>query len=763
MPIAAPLFLSRSDASSLMGLLDSLTGEELLFSDLSVGSYEGFTAARQLADQLDVELSHGIFARSVNQSSSPSERVAAWVDAEGRGDALIAKAHGYADTLATAASDIDANIVIILPRSGERVCEEDDWFLYFLAAALKTNSRSLHFFADSDFPDDYLLKGLELQRTMITPSGKPEAGQAPPLIAVMPGLLTQNQVVQLASERLLDDVELLPLRNGHYLISPTHRLFMAQLSDSEVCRACEEALLITRNEPILVGLNIAKMERGLELGCEISDLVAAAWQLCGEGGLDIAERYFAVIAKYLKTHSYNDYLQVAVEMQSFRIAAQRFDIAATLEEPDPEHGDPKLSADVFFTLGWARILNGDAKGSAAAFAESGDRQLKLAENAIDLYLLNIFALSLLRNGDWDGAMHIEQGIAKRLTLLPSTDWHLHYINNFNLARLYRIKGELKQALIHVREVLKTTEGVQTDSDHIYFNLTLGDLAQRQEQQGEALVYFWRAAMHFLCNPVPEAIGWRTLMSVLGKRIPMEVTTPNLIADGLCSKLFDAASDVGLALVSSSVHIPFQYVERGLGLATDGCRVLSNPYMGALVSSPEDQGKPTYDSAAYAQLRSFCMQIFDEYSANSWDWSTGSIMFSPLYSVEIEPQQLDQTACLVLKYGLTQVVADSAAEENMSLEAAASRVHLRLAPAVAEVKNAADKLGAVASFKRYKEDLEFRGWAPALLRLLRDAGKPVCVTEALEKGVLQEDETGYRGIGHQLSRLESQGVILMTCE
>ena len=194
MPIAAPLFLSRSDASSLMGLLDSLTGEELLFSDLSVGSYEGFTAARQLADQLDVELSHGIFARSVNQSSSPSERVAAWVDAEGRGDALIAKAHGYADTLATAASDIDANIVIILPRSGERVCEEDDWFLYFLAAALKTNSRSLHFFADSDFPDDYLLKGLELQRTMITPSGKPEAGQAPPLIAVMPGLLTQNQV-----------------------------------------------------------------------------------------------------------------------------------------------------------------------------------------------------------------------------------------------------------------------------------------------------------------------------------------------------------------------------------------------------------------------------------------------------------------------------------------------------------------------------------------------------------------------------------------
>ena len=83
--------------------------------------------------------------------------------------------------------------------------------------------------------------------------------------------------------------------------------------------------------------------------------------------------------------------------------------------------------------------------------------------------------------------------------------------------------------------------------------------------------------------------------------------------------------------------------------------------------------------------------------------------------------------------------------------------------MAEVKNAADKLGAVASFKRYKEDLEFRGWAPALLRLLRDAGKPVCVTEALEKGVLQEDETGYRGIGHQLSRLESQGVILMTCE
>ena len=83
--------------------------------------------------------------------------------------------------------------------------------------------------------------------------------------------------------------------------------------------------------------------------------------------------------------------------------------------------------------------------------------------------------------------------------------------------------------------------------------------------------------------------------------------------------------------------------------------------------------------------------------------------------------------------------------------------------MAEVKDAVDNVGASVSFKRYKEDLEFRGWAPALLRLLRDAGKPVTVTEALEKGVLQQDETGFRGIGHQLSRLESQGVILMTCE
>jgi len=740
-----------------------MTGEELLVADLSVGSFEGFTAARQLADQLDVELSYGIFARSVNQSSSPSERVAAWVDAEGRGDALIAKAHGYAGTLATAATDIDADVVIILPISGERICEEDDWFIYFLAAALNTNYRRLHFFADSGLPDDYSITGLKLHRTTATSNACPESGRAPPLIAVMPGLLTQNQVVQLASESLLDAVELLPLRNGHYLISPAHRRFMGQLSDAEVCRAYEEALLITRNEPILVGLNIAKIERGLELGCEIADLVAAAWQLCGEGGLDIAERYFAVIAEYLKTHSYNDYLRVAVEMQSFRISAQRFDIATMLEEPDLELGDPQLCADVFFTLGWARILSGDAKGAGAAFAKAGDRELKLAENAIDLYLLNIFALSLLRNGDWAGAMNIEQGIGKRLTLLPSTDWHLHYINNFNLARLYRMKGEYEQALTHLREVLKTTEGLQTDSDHIYFNLTLGDLAQRQGRQEEALTYLWRAAMHFLCNSVPEAIGWRTLMSVSGKRIPMEATTPNLIANSLCSKLLDAASKIGLSLVSSSVSTPFHYAERGLGLATDGCRVASNPYMGALVSSPEDLGKPTYDSPAYARLRSFCMQIFNEYPATSWDWSAGSVMFSPMYSVEIEPQQLDQTACLALKYGLTKGVSGGVAGENMSLEAAASRVSLRLAPAVAEVKDAVDNVGASVSFKRYKEDLEFRGWAPALLRLLRDAGKPVTVTEALEKGVLQQDETGFRGIGHQLSRLESQGVILMTCE
>lgn len=762
-PVEVSLFSIGSQAE-FEQCLSTFSADELLVIDLSVGSLEGFSAARQLASQLQIELAYSIFGRSINQTSSPSDKVAAWVDAEGRGDTLIAKAYAHAEALAAAANGIKAGFLIILPLSGQRVCEEDNWFIYFLAAALRSESRPLRILSIGELPACFSLHGLEFVKEPVKFDAPPaeEMAEVPSLVSILPGLLAQNQVVQLAAEGLLDHVALLPLLGGMYLIAPAHRRLIQELSDQELNVAQEQALMIPGNEPILAGLNIAKLERGLSLDCAITDLVAAAWRLCGEGGLDVAEYFFAVIAEYLKHSSYNDYLRIAVEMQSFRISAQRFDVAASLEEPDVRLGETRLCEDVFFTLGWARVLNGNSEGSADAFSRAGNRELRNAENAIDLYLLNIFALSLLRNGDWDAAMKIEQGIGKRLRMLPEPDWHLSYINNFNLARLYRMRGENGLALNHIRAVLETTEGLQTDSDHIYFNLTMGDISARRESHSESLAYLWRAALHFLCNPVPEAIGWRTLMSVLGRRKAVDWKTPELIAEGLCSKLEQAAEKEGLTLVEKEFDLPFYYSDQGLGLINDECWTIAAPQFGALIMSPGDLGKPGYDSPAYRRLRSISMQIFDARSVGYDIDPVKSVMFTPTAGVELPPKEADQRACLALKYGVTKALSRQGAEPNLAIDEAAAQTSVHLPPVVADVVRTTDGLGALVSFKRYKEALELRGWAPELIFTVRDEG-PIKVTDALERGLLRADETGFRGIGHQLGRLESQGVITLQSE
>jgi tetratricopeptide (TPR) repeat protein len=761
-PVEVCLFTNV--AQQFEALLETLSAEEILVVDLSVGSLEGFSAARQLASQLDIDLAYSIFGRPINQSSSPSERVAAWVDAEGRGDSLVEKAYSHAAALAATSADLDADFLVILPFAGEKVCEEDNWFLYFLAAALNTDSRALRFCSPDELPEDFALHGLDFR--FEAASKEPDlddlTNNAPALLSVMPGLLKENQVVQLATEGILDEVALLPLMGGTYLIAPAHRRRIEALSDEELCVAHEQAELITENEAVIAGLSVSKLERGLAVDHPIADLVAAAWRLCGEGGLDVAERFFTVIAAHLKDHSYNDYLRVAVEMQSFRISAQRFDLAATLEEPDTEIGDAQLCEDVYFTLGWARVLGGNPEGAAEAFARAGSRDLKSAENAIDLYLLNIFALSLLRNGDWEGAMKIEAGINRRLALLPAPDWHLHYINNFNLARLYRMRGDYDSALTHVRAVLATTEGLQTDSDHIYFNLTLGDLAARRDYPKDAIVYFWRAAVNFLCNPVPEAIGWRTLMSVRGRRESLSAMTPDLVAKGLCLKLEQAATKANIALSDGESSIPFYYSEQGLSLDNQACRVIASSQLDPLIMSPEDPGRSGYDSCAYRRLRSIVIQIFESISSEKVSMPVGSIMFTPVSRVELLPEPSDQVPCLALKYGLVRSSSESSETQPFNLSEAVTRISVRLAPAVSAISSTPDGAGALVSFKRYKDTLELRGWAPRLIFMLRDT-EALNVADAIAKEIVTQDETGFRGLGHQLGRLESQGVIEIRCD
>ena len=513
--------------------------------DLTAGVASGLSCARQLASQLKLTIPDRIMTSGSAEAITPLNSIASWVDSEGRGDIVLQKSYHLANQIAAEfANTTNATLLLLLGHTNlEEIPSEECFFLWFLFNHPKIQQQTFIQTAGKA-QLNAVLSWLIPRWTKVQDvayATQSNVGIENLLITLIPGLIPGELLDRLLKAGHGLTIQFLALNGGDYLINPTQR----SLAKPGAIRTLPEFNQILRAFPKLYASLIlcgySPEDR------DISMLTNIAWAITGQGGISLAQKVVEALLAHCHERSLTEYFAVLMELQKLRISAQHyFPAAQDIVDYQLIPGDG--IRDYKITLGWARVLSGDSLGAYEVFSSIDAPSVTELKSPIDLYLCNIYALVLFRAGKTDDALAIELAINRHLTELEEPNYHLSYINNFNLARLYRFLGDLDREQAYFNKVLETTNGLRTESDQIYFNLTQAAIYERRGQPLEALVSTWLACVHWLACEVPEAIGWRTLLTLYSKR---QVIQPDLLPD-ISNKL---AETLSARLNSASLVLP----------------------------------------------------------------------------------------------------------------------------------------------------------------------------------------------------------------
>ena len=704
-------------ASSLFAIPALATDCPLFVVDLSQGPATGLHAARELGAQLGVELPASVMGRAPGEQD-PTRLVSTWVDAEGRGDSIMAHNAAIAELVASALRDRPQGALLILLGDADATTlpAEERHFLWFL----------LHHLADATLSvilqvsDEARLRELcpwiapHWLQTAAEPTIAPRDEHDP--LAWLPGLVPSTLLVALAELGHGQTIACLPLEGALHFVAPECR----PPATSRPPTFTAAVLAVIREYPLLHAQLVA---RGMPpSGGDFTALARSAWAIAGQGGCTLAERVLEALVAGAAAARMPAYGPLLRELQSLRISAQEY--RRTGAQPaDRALLDDETWRDFLLTRAWGKALSGDAAGSFADFQEAGPPSLAKAATAIDLYLCNIYALALFRNGRADDALAIEEGIGRRLDFAPQPNFHLRYINHFNNARLHRAAGRTADERKHLDGVLATTDGLRTESDQIYLNLTLAALEEREGNAAAALASTWRACVHWLSGSVPEAIGWRTLLALFSRRITLAPQDLGLVSQALLELLQRRVAACQLPLPPLPTTVPsFLNIRQARDVGTPRRTVHLAPRYGVLVAAAERHAS-ALDSAPHHPLAALVSALHAA-DAGLAGAAPATWLVDDGYGADI-PQGRDGLIAAALRWdaapdAASGVVIDDAALLACTLQTGAGVAHV-----------AAQDDGVVVSFKRYLPPFEApRALQPVVKGLLREGGLTLADAVAL---------------------------------
>lgn len=503
------------DSEQLLDLMDRAGADRrIVFADVSLGCSQGFQVAQELCVQL------GIVVRAPMMplpNAASGAGLAGWIDGEGQGDFAASGAFDLAARLVDALAAADPVCLLVLaPRPGHGWGEDNAQFLKFLALGLRGTPHVLSLVATRNAAPPPLPEPLLLNYAPAGMAEPPPRTAAGPL-AALPGLLAAGLVQRLDAATLQE--QLMPLDGGLFLVAPEDRVETASLG------ADAWTLLATAATGPPPGASwywcrpfaLAHLPVDRAASAEIS---AAAWRLAGLGGFGPAQFLLERAAARAEPLLASEITQARATMA---IAAQRFDIAAALPDPDPAL--PQLmQRNIRYCKAWGCVMHGDAAEALHQFDTAGPPAPgpESAGDAQALYLLNIYALVRFRNGDREGALRLEQAVEAGSAGLGRDLWHLRYINAVNLSRLYRNAGSLETAEAYFRRGLATLDGVRGETDQVFGNAALSRHAAARGDKAAARQAILRACLHWLAMAVPEALGWRAARSLVPPAMAGEI-------------------------------------------------------------------------------------------------------------------------------------------------------------------------------------------------------------------------------------------------
>lgn len=538
--------------ATLRQLLDTHGGpDRCLLVDLSLGAWRGHEAARQLADQLGLvpSLPHPRPATDVGEPGALpryAERISVGIDVEAAGNPGRRAATSLADQVMAALGEraSGTTVLVLVPRpvAGREDAgweDEDAAFVHSLATRLRRAGGMVRLVATGDGAPV-----LPASWAATFPDSHPAAAAVPPpedpSLGLLPGLLDPMLVLALRADatRLAN----LPmLRGWRLVIPPEWRPTTEKVSpsgyDELAARACG-----------VPWLRAYAQAHGSAAAADPRLLCAQAWAAFRAGGGGIAIRLAGRAVEFARGELDQAALRASVE--GMRIALFRYAEAAAAPDPSPEL-PPSLRGFLLQTKGWGLAMAPDARRACQAERYLAQARELLADPADEreyLYLLNISALARMKAGHVQEALAWEREIETRAAGLTPRDYRLEYVNAINQARLYRRLGDYHAAERYYRQAFATAEGVRSDSDAVHANACLGRVATEAGRVGEAYRCWLRAALHWLSMGIPDALAWRVVVAVLGRRPAPTENVADVVGGALAERLAALATRHGLGEV-----------------------------------------------------------------------------------------------------------------------------------------------------------------------------------------------------------------------
>ncbi|MFO1257572.1 MAG: hypothetical protein U1E78_04055 [Gammaproteobacteria bacterium] len=298
--------------------------------------------------------------------------------------------------------------------------------------------------------------------------------------------------------------------------SDKDNLLLTHIKENEINRKCATeniAHVLKKNRfSVLSGKGYSFKETSNDDHPEspklVDDSIRYAWSILKLGAYDIATNLLAhvLIQKELPKTSYE---HILMHLQLIRFHAHQYEAVALQDYPEFNHLEERSVQYIQYIKAYSATLSRHADIAGKCFEACGVHQDMSILDEFNLYQLNIFALFNVIRGQIDTAYQLEMKIESAIKSNPHASLGLKYVNNINIARLYKKLEQYELSRQYYEQAYdELSGGGYTTSDYIYYNMNLGSLYEAQTKAQDALVCWVKAAMHWLVSKNPYSLAWR---------------------------------------------------------------------------------------------------------------------------------------------------------------------------------------------------------------------------------------------------------------
>ncbi len=308
--------------------------------------------------------------------------------------------------------------------------------------------------------------------------------------------------------------------------------------------------LLELNTPPLLWSRLTSLYLNINKGESDDGLIAYVWYIASLGASNLSINMLK--SSYQKELDKKIKITYLIHLQFIRLVAGYFSEAAAEEDiPGIEKSGVGVCDNLFYAKAYCGMLSNQAELSKKYFDKINIAANLAASDLLSLYRANIYALLQHRLGHTDVAFQIEHQIESKLAAQTEKNTQIRYINSLNLARLYRLKEDFLESKRYYDLAYASISGLYSETDHVYRNINYASLFEGEDRLSEALVYWTRAALHWLSMQYPESLGWRAARAILRRPLfPNDALDINEINTAISQKLRSFIEKLNINLIDS---------------------------------------------------------------------------------------------------------------------------------------------------------------------------------------------------------------------